>query len=212
MIKKIRKLRPLTIAFSILIFACAAAAQTRPSTTGTTAPQTGASIKIAVINPRVFSDPKSGITKYVNALNSVNAEFKTSATEMDAMANRINALQTEINTLRGNQSKNVPVDARTLNLKLEEYEKLGREYKFKKEGTETSYNRRRDTVLNPIRLEIGNAIQEYAKKNGYVVVLDLSKLYETGLLLGYDEKADITKDFINFYNARPATAAAPTTR
>ncbi len=62
--------------------------------------------------------------------------------------------------------------------------------------------------MGPVRQDIGNALQEFAKKNGYMMILDASKLDGAGLLLAFDEKYDITKDFITFYNARPATTAA----
>lgn len=35
-------------------------------------------------------------------------------------------------------------------------------------------------------------------------IFDAGKLTDTGILLGVDEKIDLTKDFIAFYNARPA--------
>ena len=49
-------------------------------------------------------------------------------------------------------------------------------------------------------------MQEFAKQRGYTLILDGAKLSEVGVLLAWDEKVDLTKDFITFYNARPATA------
>ena len=60
-------------------------------------------------------------------------------------------------------------------------------------------------MLGPIRLDIGNAIQEFTKKNGYVMIFDITKLNQA--ILGLDETADVTKQFITYYNARPATTA-----
>ncbi|MCY7375043.1 MAG: OmpH family outer membrane protein, partial [Pyrinomonadaceae bacterium] len=67
--------------------------------------------------------------------------------------------------------------------------------------------RREPAIMGPIRQHIGNALQEFAKKNGYMMILDAAKLDGAGLLLAFDEKYDATKDFITFFNARPAATA-----
>jgi Skp family chaperone for outer membrane proteins len=164
--------------------------------------------KIGLINTQAFDDDKAGITKYVAALNSLETEFKPTFTEMQTLGTKIQALQKEIQTLQEQAQKGtVPVNQATVNAKLEEYDKLTREYKFKEEDVKARYQRREAAVMGPIRQDIGNAIQEYTKKNGYVIMLDVSKLDNAGLILGLDETADVTKAFITFYNARPATTA-----
>ncbi len=55
------------------------------------------------------------------------------------------------------------------------------------------------------------ALNEYAKAKGYAVILDGVKLDQAQILLGFDEKYNVTQDFITYYNARPATAATATT-
>lgn len=166
--------------------------------------------KIGLINTQAFDDDKAGITKYVAALNSLETEFKPTFTELQTLGTKIQALQKEIQTLQEQAQKGtVPVNQATVNAKLEEYDKLTREYKFKEEDAKARYQRREAAVMGPIRLDIGNAIQEYTKKNGYLLIFDPSK-DQTGFLLGLDETADITKQFITFYNARPATTATVT--
>lgn len=52
--------------------------------------------------------------------------------------------------------------------------------------------------------DISKALQEYAKQKGYAVIFDAAKLEDAGLIVGIgDEKVDVTKDFIAFYNTRP---------
>jgi hypothetical protein len=44
-----------------------------------------------------------------------------------------------------------------------------------------------------------------------LMLLDAGKLEEAGILIGIgDEKIDVTKEFITFYNARPAGTATAT--
>lgn len=183
------------------IFAVSAFAQTQPAT-----------YKIAIINTAAFDDDKAGITKYVTAANSLETEFKPMMTELQTMGTRYQALQAEIQKLQDSATKNptVPINQTSVNAKLEEYDKLGRELKFKQEDAKARYERRQAVVLAPIRQDIGNAIQEFTKKNGYAMVLDAAKLDGAGLLLGFDEKYDVTREFITFYNARPAATASAT--
>jgi Skp family chaperone for outer membrane proteins len=166
--------------------------------------------KIGLINTQAFGDDKAGITKYVAALNSLDTEFKPVFTELQTMATKIQTLEKELKDLQAKAQSNVPIDQKTVSAKSEEYDKLGREFKFKQEDAKARYERREAAVTGPIRLDIGNAIQEYTKKNGYTLMLDVSKLDGAGVLLGWDEAANVTKQFITFYNARPATTASIT--
>jgi Skp family chaperone for outer membrane proteins len=174
--------------------------------------QTTAGGKIGLINTQAFDDDKAGITKYVTALNSLETEFKPTFTELQTLATKIQALEKEIAGYRDIIQKGgkIPISDADLNKKIEDYDKSVREYKFKEEGAKAAYQRREAVVMGPIRQDIGNAIQEFTKKNGYAIMLDVAKLDNAGLILGLDETADVTKAFITFYNARPATTATVT--
>lgn len=184
------------------IFAVSALAQTTPTTSG----------KIGLINTYAFGDEKEGIKKYITALTTLQAEFKPVETELQTLATKIQALEKEVQGYREILSKpggTIPISNEALQKKAEEYEKMVREYKFKEEGAKSSYARREQVLMGPIRTDIGNAIQEFTKKNGYVLIIDVSR-DERGMILGLDETADVTKAFITFYNARPATTATVT--
>ncbi|MDM7923502.1 MAG: OmpH family outer membrane protein [Pyrinomonadaceae bacterium] len=174
--------------FFALAFAAAASAQV-PAAGG---------IKIAVINTQAFREETGGITKYVNAVKSVNAEFAAIQTELQTLTTRAKTLETEIKALQ-QRSSNDP----NLAKKVDEYDKLQRDYKFKAEDATSRYNRRLTTATSPISQAIGNALQEFGKQKGYAIIFDITK-DTTGLILAIpDEKVDITKDFIAFYNAKP---------
>lgn len=166
--------------------------------------------KLAVVNTQAFDADKGGITKYVNAMNSLETEFKTTQTELQTIGTRLQTLQNEIKVMQENAQKSptVPIDTTKANAKVEEYDKLAREFKFKQEDAKARFERRQEVVMGPVRQDIGNALQEFAKKNGYMMILDASKLDGAGLLLAFDERFDATKEFITFYNARPAATAA----
>lgn len=169
--------------------------------------------KIGLVNTLAFDDAKEGITKYVSAMNTLENEFKPDNTALQTLGTRIQTLQKEIETFQKQiQDGKVPVDQKTVNAKVEEYDKLVREYKFKEEDAKARFGRREQALLGPVQQDIGKALQEFAKQKGYTIILDVAKLGNAGLILAIgDDKADVTKEFIVFYNARPAATAAATT-
>jgi hypothetical protein len=56
---------------------------------------------------------------------------------------------------------------------------------------------------------IGTGLQDYAKQKGFSLIFDASKDDRGFLIAIGDDKVDVTKDFIAYYNARPA---APVTK
>jgi Skp family chaperone for outer membrane proteins len=185
------------------IFAVGSAfAQTTPAPTG----------KIAIVNTMAFGD-KAGINRYITAMTSLETELKPDITALQTMGNRIQALETELQNYEkqlAEQNPKVPFDRAkvqaTAQTKLQEYQDLGRQYKFKEDDYKIKLQRREEAVVRPVSRDIGNALQEFAKKNGYLMIFDVSK-DDKGMLLVLDEKSDVTKEFIAFYNARPATTA-----
>jgi Skp family chaperone for outer membrane proteins len=161
--------------------------------------------KIAVIDTRVFLDNKNGIKKYIDAINAVNTEFKAAAAELDAMALRVQNLQKELQALQEQAQKGVQVNQATFTAKLDEYTKLSREYRFKVQDNDAKYNSRQVDVVYPVQRDISAALQEFTKKNGFVLLLDISK-DRAGLFVSWNP-VDVTSEFITFYNARPATPA-----
>lgn len=168
--------------------------------------------KVGLINTLAFDIDKGGINKYVTAMNSLESEFKKDGDDLLIIANRIQALEKEIKTIEGQLNSTAPVNKDQLqtsyNTKVDEYGKLGREFKFKQDDAKARFERRRQVVMGPIMADIYKAMGEFAKAKGFSVILDGAKLEEAGVLLAIgDEKIDATKDFITFYNARPATTA-----
>jgi len=106
------------------------------------------------------------------------------------------------------------VDPKSIVAKQDEGQRLQRDYEYKQKDAQAAYNRRREEVMTPISNAIYQALQEYAKKNGYAVVLDVTTLgapNQPRPFLGFEPSAKITKDFITYYNARPATTATTAT-
>ncbi len=184
------------------VFAVSASAQA-PAATG----------KIGLINTFRFSDEKAGITKYRNAVNIVNGAIKPVNDELQTMGAKLAALRQEIDRLRkDSQNPAAKVTPAMIQAKVEEYQTLETSLKRKQEDGKAKFEREYARVVGPVFNDILKALNEFAKKNGYAMILDGAKLERAEILLGFDEKYDVTRDFITYYNARPAgtaTAATP---
>lgn len=179
--------------FFAAALAASASAQTTPA---------GAT-KIAVIDTSAFGDEKAGIAKYIQALKSLQTELKPRQDEITALETKMTTLSKDIENL----SRASVVDPKSIDAKREEGERMQLDYNYKKEQYKSNLERRYAVVIGPIQNDIGKALEEYGKQKGFQAIFDLSK-DEKGMLLWADmATADITNDFIKFYNARPAPAA-----
>lgn len=205
--KKMKTVRLLAVSFIFAaIFAVSAFAQAggQPGTA-----------KIVVIDTGAFAgDEKglNGINKFITAMKSLNDEFKVVQTELDTMSNRLQTLAAEIEKMR-NPPQGVPVNTSTLQTKIDEAQTLDRDLKRKQEDAQSKYERRRQVVMGPLMQDISKSLQDFAKLKGYDLILDAARLDAQQMILGFvPDRVDVTKEFIIYYNARPAgaaTASAP---
>ena len=170
-------------------------------------PAAAAPAKIVVINTAAF-DAKDGITKYSTAMTALETEFRPAQTEIQGLVTRYQALATEIENAR-KANPAVPINQQSLQTKADEAQGLEIQIKRKQEDGKVKFEKRQQQVMGPILQDIGKAMDEFAKSKGYALILDAAKLEGAGLILAVDlPKVDVTKDFITFYNARPATTAS----
>jgi Skp family chaperone for outer membrane proteins len=198
--------------FSFIAASFIFAAITAVSALGQAA-QPAAPFKMAVIDTGMFGDDKAGITRYASAMNALEAEFRPMTAEIQGMVTKYNTLGAEIKKLQDQASAGtVPIDQKSAAAKVEEYQNLELAIKRKQEDMKARAERREPQVMNPIRQEIGKALNDYAAQKGYALILDAAKLDGAGLILAFDAaRVDVTKDFITYFNARPATTATTTT-
>jgi len=158
--------------------------------------------KVAVIDSSAFGDPKEGITKFVNALKRVEAEFQPRRTELQGM-------QQQIDKLTADLQKAAPVqDPKVTQQQQDKIDQLKTDQKRKAEDAEGAFNKRIADVLPPLYEDIGKALEAFAKARGINLILDVSKVQGVFAL---SDAIDITKAFIADYNSKnPATAALTT--
>jgi Skp family chaperone for outer membrane proteins len=133
-------MKRISLFFASLVFAVGFA--------GSAFAQTAAPVKIGLINTFEFGDEKAGITKYVNVLKSLQAEFAPAQLELDTLSKKLSGLAKEVQTLREQAaSGKVPVDEKAAQAKVEEAEKIQRDIKFKQEDAKARYERRQQAVI-----------------------------------------------------------------
>lgn len=173
---------------------------------GQVAGQPAGAGKIGLINPSMFGDDKAGITKY-----------KAGAAAVDKAMEPINAQIRDLNTKHQTALNEYEVlkksgDAVKLQQKADEIRTLETSMKRIQEDGKAQYDKVYSQIMSPIVNDIFKAATEFAKQKGYAMILDGPKLEQADIIWGFDEKYDVTKEFIAFYNARPAgpgTTAAP---
>lgn len=166
--------------------------------------------KIGWVDTGAFADPKEGVTKYNAALGALDREMQPKVTELTGIQTKLKTLSTELEAMQKNTA--VPINQATVLAKQDEGQRLQREFEFKKKEYDAMVEKRSGEVLGPVSADISKALQEYAKLKGFAVVLDIAALANANAILALDASVNITKEFIVYYNARPAgtaTAAAP---
>lgn len=191
------------VAFIAAVVVSPALAQTKPApaTPQTTAPQTSAAVpesKMALIYSDLFMDPKTGIAKFNILLSTLNREFQPRQTELQGLQQKIQTLTDEIEKTK---SVAEPV---ALQRKVDELEQLKKDFQRKGEDAQAAYNRRRQEIFSPLQVDIGKALEAFAKQRGINVIIDGSQVP----VVYAAESIDVTRAFINDFNSKnPATAS-----
>jgi Skp family chaperone for outer membrane proteins len=160
--------------------------------------------KMAIIYTDMFLDAKAGIAKFNSVLARLNGEFQKTKDEITAMQTRGQTLETEVNKLR-DAPAGTPIDNTALQTKIDQLEQIKKDIQRRAEDAQAAYNKRRQELFAPLQVEIGKALEEFAKARGINVILDGAQVP----LLYAAESTDITRAFITEFNTKnPATAAA----
>lgn len=162
---------------------------------------------MGIIYTDLFLDPKTGIAKFNSLITKLNGEFQKTKDDLTAMQNRGQALESEINKLR-QAPAGTPIDQPALQIKIDQLEQLKKDIQRRAEDAQTAYNKRRNELFQPLQVEIGNALEAFAKARGINVIIDGAQVP----LLYAAESTDITRAFITEFNSKNPVTAATTPR
>jgi Skp family chaperone for outer membrane proteins len=161
--------------------------------------------RFAVINTAVFTT-KDGIQQLIQQITRVNDSYQDRNAEVQALQQRTDALQREIQT----QGPNLTPQA--LAAKQDELEQLQIDLRRKREDLERDYNKAIQDATQPVVERINAFLEDYARRNNLTLVLEAAVLTQARGLAYVHPGLDITQDFIRAYNAaNPVTTASATT-
>jgi outer membrane protein len=180
-------------------------APTAPKPAGTPAQKPAAAVlpkgKVAVVNTALFQEQ---VEEFKQKIEALNRQFETRVKEVQSLADKINALETTLKSQTGVLTP-AKVAEMTENLAV-----MKRDYTRKAEDLQADAGRARDKAFEPITGKLSKFAEEYTAKRGVVMLMDLANGVQSGTLLWFDPRSDITQDFIKEYNkANPVTTAAP---
>jgi outer membrane protein len=157
--------------------------------------------RLAVINTAAF---QSEVEEFKAKVESLNRQFEARVKEVQGLNDKITALE---NTLK---SQSGVLSAAKVAEMTENLDTMKRDYKRKGEDLEADAGRARDKAFEPITGKLGKFAEDYTAKRGIVMLVDISNAIQAGVVIWFDPRSDITKDFIVEYNkANPvATSAA----
>ncbi|MBI4479880.1 MAG: OmpH family outer membrane protein [Acidobacteria bacterium] len=159
--------------------------------------------KVAIINIQVaIAQTNDG----QQAAKDIQAKFAPKQQELTKAQQEINALQDQLR----NQEKTLSDDAR--NKLLKSIDDKTRMFNRNNEDATSEFQATEQEAINEIGQKLMGVLGEYAQKNSYSVVLDVSSP-QTPVLFA-EPSIDITKDIIELYNQthmKPAASAAPAT-
>jgi Skp family chaperone for outer membrane proteins len=181
-------------------------AQRPPATTPQTPVNTNVSLptsKLAVIYTEEFLDAKAGILKFSTLINKLNGEFQKDKDALTQMSQRATQLQDEISKLQ-NAPAGTPIDAKSLQAKVDQLDQLKRDIQRKSEDAQSAYNKRRSEIFAPLQEDIGKALEAFAKARNINIILDGTQVP----LVFAADSIDITKAFVADFNSKnPVTAS-----
>jgi len=171
----------------VLILSAFAFAQTVPAN------------KIAVIDTEVFYDKEKGIKEIVETNDKLETEFKPQKDELLSLAEKLKVLEEELKDVAGmiESPRDIGITNEMIDGKVKEYDSAVENYKKRLNDVKSLYDKRKPVIFADVYKKVGEAIKQFMKEKGYVLILDNSKL-TSGLILG--DLDDVTKEFIKYYN------------
>lgn len=156
--------------------------------------------KIAVINTAAF---QAKVEEFKAKIDSLSRQFEPRVKEVQGLADRISALETTLKSQTG-----VLAPAKIAEM-TENLDSMKRDYKRKAEDLEADAGRARDKAFEPITGKLGKFAEGYTAKRGIVMLVDIANALQSGTVIWFDPRLDVTQDFINEYNkANPVATAA----
>jgi Skp family chaperone for outer membrane proteins len=152
--------------------------------------------RVAYVNSNAFLEPATGIKQLVKAYQALELEFAPQQQELTLLQEKLRTIVAEIQKLRAEATPNTKAieEKQTAGVALQQ------ELQGKQQAAQQAFQQRQQELQGPVSAELGKEIRLFAQERDITMLFDLAKLGEG--LLDAKPEADLTADFIAFFNAK----------
>jgi Skp family chaperone for outer membrane proteins len=187
-----------------------AQAASEPAATPAAAPPAASAAAPAAAQAAPTAYPaKIALIAFEQAVITTNEGQRTLADMQKKYApqkTKLEALAAEIDTLK-KQLQSGSEEQRAA--KLKEIDAKDKQLQNQSEDASNSYNAEVQEALSKVMAKVNVVVQDYVKKNGYTLLLDVGGQQSPVMWTAAEPNADITRAIIEAYNASSGVAAPP---
>lgn len=184
-------------------------AQAVAAPTGPSAPNAPAAP--AAVAPTAYP-AKIALISFEQAVLTTNEGQKTLAETQKKYAPqkaKIEALSGEIDTLKKQLQAGQSLTDQQRAAKLKEIDAKDKELQRQTEDAQNAYDLEIRETLSKVMQKVNVVLQDYVKKNGYTLLLDVGGQQSPVMWAAAEPNADITQAVVDAYNASSGVAAPP---
>lgn len=152
--------------------------------------------RVAFVNSGAFGEPATGIKQLVKVIQGLELEFSSQQSELSLLQEKLRTIVGELGKLRAEATPNPKA--------IEEKQAAGlalqQELQTKQQAAQQAYSQRQQEVQGPVSAEIGKELHNFSTERDITLLFDLAKLGDG--LIDAKPEADLTADFIAYYNAK----------
>ncbi|HEX7630683.1 MAG TPA: OmpH family outer membrane protein [Lacunisphaera sp.] len=152
--------------------------------------------RVAYINSGAFLEPATGIKQLVTVYKNLDVEFAPQQSELNLLQEKLRTLVAELKKLR----EATPQDAKAIEEKQNAGLALQQELQTKQQAAQQEFSKRQQELQGPVSAELGKEIHNFAQERNLTMIFDIAKLGDA--LLDAKPEADLTADFIGYFNAK----------
>ena len=133
-------------------------------------------------------------------LANLQKKYAPQKAKLDQMAGEIDTLKKQL------QSAPATMTDEQRSAKLKEIDTKDKQYQHEAEDASQAYNAEAQEALSKVMQKVNVVLQDYVKKNGYTLLLDVGGQQSPVMWTSADPNADITQAVVEAYNASSGIA------
>ena len=162
-------------------------------------PPTAYPAKIALI---AFEQAVIATNEGQRTLADMQKKYAPQKAKIEALAAEIDTLKKQLQSAQGQTEEQRAA-------KLKEIDAKDKQLQNESEDASNAYNAEVQEALSKVMQKVNVIVQDYVKKNGYTLLLDVGGQQSPVMWTAAEPNADITQAIVEAYNASSGIAAPP---